>query len=167
MTAEGNKIACTACGFVHQADRYGLLHQAGSVGQELRYISDWSRMIYRDMQQKLENGHLEPLVSAVEIRMIDMKKKKFQPVGRGELSLSMESFRLCGNVHGEELDIQVAAGTFPSLPFSPGKYLEFQYGDNIYRCLPDEGAVVMKYINMIKVLYEKVWHGDGVTARAR
>lgn len=166
VAVEGNKIFCTACGFAHRADQYGLLHQAGDVGREIRYISDWSREIYDAEARQLEKGALTFVVSPVEIRMIDMKKKKFRTVGRGELRLTQEVFRLTGTVNGEPLDIQVDAGTFPSLPFSPGKYLEFQYGDNIYRCLPDEGQVVMKYINMIKILYEKTWRGDGVKPRA-
>ena len=166
VAVKGNRISCTACGFAHEADKYGLLHQAGDEGREIRYISDWSRKIYESMARQLETGALESMVSAVEIRMIDMKKKKFQSVGSGELRLTQEEFRLTGTVNGEALDICVDAGTFPSLPFSPGKHLEFQYGDDIYRCLPENGAVVMKYINMIKVLYEKAWRGDCTAARA-
>ena len=159
MAVDGNRIYCTTCGFVHESDRTGLLHQAGMVGPQMRYISDWSRMIYQDMVRQLEDGTLKIMTSPVSISMIDMKKKKFLPAGQGTLSLSEEAFRLQGTVKGESLDISVDAGTFPSLPFSPGKYLEFQYGDDIYRCMPDDGRQVMKYINMIKVLYEKTWRG--------
>ena len=159
MAVDRNRIYCTACGFTHGADRYGFLHKAGDVGTEIRYISDWSRMIYQDMVRQLEDGTLKAMTSPVSISMIDMKKKKFLPVGQGTLSLSEETFHLQGTVNGEALDISVDAGTFPSLPFSPGKYLEFQYGESIYRCMPTDGRLVMKYINMIKVLYEKTWCG--------
>lgn len=159
IATEGNRIACTACGFTHESDRYGLLHQAGTVGQEVPYISDWSRRIYGRMARQLETEGLPTLESRVSIRMIDRKKKKFVPVGQGTLTLSQERFRLQGTVNGEALDVAVDAGTFPSLPFSPGKYLEFQHGDNIYRCMLEDGKLVMKYINMIKVLYEKTWRG--------
>ncbi len=166
MAVEGKKMYCTVCGFAHESDKYGLLHQAGQVGQEVRYISDWSRMIYRDMYRKLENGEQKEMSSNVSISMIDMKKKKFLPVGQGVLTLSEETFRLQGTVSDQALDIAVDAGTFPSLPFSPGKYLEFQYGENIYRCMPEDGRLVMKYINMIKVLYEKAWHGENTEPQA-
>ena len=155
VAVQRNQIYCTACGFRHESDRYGLLHQVGTVGSEVRYISDWSRMIYRDMFRKLESGEQPPLSAKVSISMIDMKKKKFRPVGQGVLSLTEKKFQLEGMVHGEKLDVAVEAGAFPSLPFSPGKYLEFQYGDDIYRCTPEDGRVVMKFINMVKVLYEK------------
>lgn len=165
VAVEHNKIFCTACGFSHESDKYGLLHQTGTVGQEMRYISDWSRMIYQDMHQKVENGQQTSLSAKVSISMIDMKKKKFRPVGQGKLSLSEEKFRLEGFVEGQELDIAVDAGTFPSLPFSPGKYLEFQYGDKIYRCAPEDGRVVMKFINLVKVLYERAWHQEIATEK--
>lgn len=160
---EGNRIACSACGFAHESDRYGLLHQVGNVGREIPYISDWSRLIYSRMARQLEEEGLPTLENHVSIRMIDMKKKKFLPVGEGELTLSQERFRLQGVANGEPLDIAVDAGTFPSLPFSPGKYLEFQHGEKIYRCMLSDGRLVMKYINMIKVLYEKAWRGTEST----
>lgn len=160
VAAERNRIYCTACGFTHESDRYGLLRQTGTVGQEIRYISDWSRMIYRDMYQKVEQGQQSPLSAKVSISMIDMKKKKFLPVGQGVLSLTTERFGLRGTVNGEELDVAVDAGAFPSLPFSPGRYLEFQYGEKIYRCAPEDGRVVMKFINMVKVLYERAWRTE-------
>lgn len=167
IEVEGNRIFCTACGFAHQSDEFGLLHQTGQVGQEVRYISDWSRMIYEDMYRKVESGEQPAMVCKVDISMIDMKKKKFVPVGQGTLTLSMDTFRLEGQARGEALDISVAAGTFPSLPFSPGKYLEFQHGENIYRCMPEDGRQVMKYINMIKVLYEKAWRTQEHVSQAQ
>lgn len=165
VTVSGNRISCAACGFAHEADKMGFLHQVGTVGQEIRYVSDWSRMIYRDMAQKLENGQLHTMETPVRISMINMKKKKFQPVGRGVLTLTAEEFRLAGTVNGEALDVAVDAGAFPSLPFSPGKYLEFQYGDNIYRCMPADGRLVMKYINYIKASYERAWCKETVPAK--
>lgn len=163
IAVEGNRIYCTECGFAHESDRYGLLHQTGAVGNEIRYISDWSRMIYRDMQEKLAKDQQQVLSAKVSISMIDMKRKKFLPVGQGVLSLTKEKFRLEGTVNAEPLDVAVDAGTFPSLPFSPGKYLEFQYGEKIYRCMPENGRVVMKFINMIKVLYESAWRQETAT----
>ena len=155
ITAEKNVLHCTACGFTHESDRYGILHRAGQVGEQIPYVSDWSRMIYRDMEEKIAAGALQELSAPVRISMIDMKKKKFRPVGQGILHLNTETFRLDGTVNGEALNLAVDAGTYPSLPFSPGKYLEFQYGDDIYRCMPEDGRQVMKFINMIKVLYAR------------
>lgn len=155
VVAEKNILRCTACGFAQESDAFGILHRVGDVGEEMPYISDWSRMIYQDMQEQVESGKLQELNAQVRISMIDMKKKKFRPVGQGLLRLDTKTFSLQGQVNGEELKLTVDAGTYPSLPFSPGKYLEFQYGDDIYRCMPEDGRVVMKFINMVKVLYER------------
>lgn len=147
-------IRCTKCGFAHTGDEYGFLHQAGTVGQELRYISDWSRLIYQDMKQRLESGQQTQLCAQAQLQMIDGRKNRFMPVGQGTICLSADTFRLRGSVNGQPLDISVEAGIFPSLPFSPGKYLEFQHGETIYRCVLNDGRLVMKFINMVKVLYE-------------
>lgn len=155
IVAEKNILRCTACGFTQESDDVGILHRVGDVGEEIPYVSDWSSLIFRDMQEKLRSGQLQELSAPVNISMIDMKKKKFIPVGQGELRLNTKTFRLCGQVNGETLDLTVDAATYPSLPFSPGKYLEFQYGDNIYRCMPQDGRLVMKFINMIKALYAR------------
>lgn len=155
IVAEKDILRCTACGFAQQSDRYGILHRIGDVGEELPYISDWSRRIYRDMEEKITTGAVTELIAPVGISMIDMQKKKFLPVGQGILRLDTETFSLQGQISGNEMELSVDAGTYPSLPFSPGRHLEFQYGDDIYRCIFEDGRQVMKFINMIKVLYER------------
>lgn len=155
IRTENDRIFCTSCGFAQQSDAFGLLRKTGPVGEELRYVSDWSRLIYEDMAQKLEQGALTSLSAPVRISMIDRKQKKYLPVGQGVLTLTMDTFLLQGTVHAEALEVTVPAGAFPSLPFSPGKYLEFQHGEDIYRCLLEDGRQVMKFINMIKVLYAR------------
>ena len=49
-------IFCTECGFAQKSDEYGFLHRVGEVGSEVRYVSDWSRMIYADLKDKIERG---------------------------------------------------------------------------------------------------------------
>lgn len=146
-------ICCSKCGFSHQSDALGFLHRKGQVGKELRYISDWSRHIYEDMKQRITAGIQPALTAGVRIQMIDHGKNRFADAGAGELTLSRDAFCLHGQVDGQPLNISVEPGSFPSLPFSPGKYLEFQYGETIYRCVLDDGRLVMKFINMLKVFY--------------
>ena len=59
-----------------------------------------------------------------------------------------------GKIQNEETDLQVPIMSIPALPFSPGKYLEVQHGETIYRCAFKDGRPVMKFINMIKCLYQ-------------
>ena len=44
--------------------------------------------------------------------------------------------------------------SLPTLPFKPGVHLEIQDGNTIYRCCFDDGKLVTKWINLLKVFYE-------------
>jgi len=154
MKTQNDTITCTACGYAQQSDDYGFLHKRSSVGQQLRYVSDWSRKIYEDLKEKLRKEADYTLTSPVAIHMIDYAKQKFTEVGQGVLSLSQGNFVLDGQIRGQKLDLQMSTAGFPTLPFSPGKYLEIQQGKDIYRCLPTDGRLVMKFINMVKIFYE-------------
>ena len=41
-----------------------------------------------------------------------------------------------------------------TLPFTPGKHLEVQNGNDIYRCVLEDGRLAMKFINMIKIFFD-------------
>ena len=68
--------------------------------------------------------------------------------------LNAERLRIAGTIHGEDVDIVAPTATIPTLPFSPGKHLEVQKGGDIYRCVPKNGRLVMKFIHLIKIFYE-------------
>lgn len=144
-------LCCSQCGFTAVSDEFGFLQTEKG---QLRYVSDWSRLIYTAQKQKLVSGEENCLRSNVEIRMVDEKKHKFVTVGSGNLQLKNGEFTLVGEVYGEKRQVVIPAGNVPTLPFAPGRYLELQDGNRIYRCLPEKGALVMKFINMLKIWYE-------------
>jgi hypothetical protein len=86
--------------------------------------------------------------------MLPKDKSKFTTVGEGELRITEDKLYLTGTVLGEELSLALPTLNYASLPFKPGKYIEVQHGDDIFRCLPEDGRIVMKMINMIKIFYE-------------
>jgi hypothetical protein len=86
--------------------------------------------------------------------MVDLEKSKFREVGSGTLSLTKERICLEGTIHGESVSIEVPVASIPTLPFGPGKYLEVQQGDAIYRCALEDGRQVMKFINLVKIFHE-------------
>ena len=49
-------------------------------------------------------------------------------------------------------------------PFSPGKHFEIQDGQMIYRCVLEDGKMVMKFINMLKIFYEQAQNMTPVKA---
>ena len=147
-------LDCTACGYTEQADRYGFLHKVGQIGQEIRHVSDWSRLIRQEIIDRIRRGHLLSLSASTEILTLDPAKHKFLPTGEGTLEVSAQGIRLHGRIQGEPLDIRLSLVNIPSLPFSPGKHLEVQDGDMIYRCKLQQGRLAMKLIHMIQTFHE-------------
>ncbi len=147
-------IYCERCDFEQTCDEYGFLHRVGREGPELRYVSDWSSLILDIVRQKITSGDKAPLTTHAKISMIDAEKHKFLEVGEADVTLFEDCFIIKGELRGESVDIKVPTATFASLPFKPGKYFEIQHGSDIYRCYPTDGALVMKFINMVKVYYE-------------
>lgn len=149
--ADGNVIRCRKCGFFKKSDAYGFLAQPGD---PWRYVSDWSRWIYESLKKRVAQEQEDRLTQQVQIRMVDSRKHKFRPVGKGRLTLTRGQFTIDGTINGEQVQITVPVGNVPTLPFSPGKYLEVQHGGDIYRCVFEDGRQVMKWINLLKIFYE-------------
>lgn len=154
MTASGSTISCTACGFAEQSDEYGFLHKKSDTGAEVRYVSDWSRMIYDDLKARIEGGENITLTSAAKFMTVDGKKNKFVEAGEGTLTYREGHLYLTGKLGDEDLELDVNASCFASLPFKPGKQIEVQHGDDIYRCVLEDGKLAMKFINLIKINHE-------------
>ena len=149
-----NTLVCSQCGFRHSADQNGLLHNDGPVGQEIPYVSDWSRMIYAWQKDRMERGVETSLTASTDIYMIDYGKHTFQKCGSGTVRLDETGFVIDGQLSGEPINLLIPMDGMPTLPFSPGKYLEIQHGKDIYRCMLQDGTLVMKFINMVKIYYE-------------
>ena len=148
-------LFCTECGYAEKSDAHAFLHKISEVGKEIRYVSDWNRIILDDVREKIDTGALDSLSSATKIHMIDMAKKKFVEVGDGTVSIAAGRLTLTGTVKSEPLNIDMSASAFPSLPFKAGVCFEIQHGEDIYRCVLEDGRLTMKFINMIKTYYEK------------
>ena len=149
-----NTLRCSRCGYAQQGDKFGFLHKISSVGDEIRYVSDWSRLIYRRMKDQLRSDPEANLHSACTFRMVSAAQNRFVDVGSGAITLSRAGFHLTGHIHGEDVDFTVPVGNVPTLPFSPGKYLEIQHGSDIYRCVLTDGKLVMQFINVVKIFFE-------------
>lgn len=150
---DGNIIYCDKCGYEAYSDEYSFLHKLSDIGEEIRYVSDWSRLIYNDLKQKVSEGQAT-LTAETKIHKIDYKKHKFYEVGSGSVTLNKDGFVIKGNIDGEEKEIKICIHGIPTLPFAPGKYFEIQQGSEIYRCVLRDGRLAMKFINMVKIFCE-------------
>ncbi len=151
---DGHTLYCQSCGYSQTSDEYGFLHKNGDIGQEIRYVSDWSRLVYQNLKEKLSKGEDTVLSAKTAIHMVDPQKQKYVQVGQGTVTLSPEKFLIEGILKGEDIRLSIPAASFPTLPFSPGKYMEIQDGPTIYRCVLEDGKLAMKFINRVKAFYE-------------
>lgn len=150
---EGNTIYCSHCGFAQVSDTCGFLHKQSGVGEEIRYVSDWSRWVFDRLKEKIEEDPQLSLSCNTQIHMIEPGEKRFTQVGSGKLTLTGDGFTLEGQLRGEQVCLHIPVSGTPTLPFSPGKYLELQSGMDIYRCVLEDGRLAMKYIHMVKIFY--------------
>lgn len=147
-------LRCESCGYEQQSDRFSFLHNHKQLGPEYRYISDWSHFIYEKQRQILQKDDSVTLTLPTKIHMIDYRKHKFVEVGYGQVSVSRTQLALTGTINGEQVEITIPSVMIPTLPFSPGKYVELQQRNQIYRCVLEDGRYAMKFINMLKAFYE-------------
>ena len=153
-TRDKSTIYCSSCGFEEKADKYQLLHKTSDVGDEIRHPSKWNAMIHDLVKEQIEVGELSTLSTKVEIQIIPDGKRSFRKIGDGTLTLTKDSFTLSGVPDIEEPEFIIPIASYAALPYKPGEYIELQYGETIYRCLPEDGRLVIKFINMIKIFYE-------------
>lgn len=149
-----NVLQCSECGLTYSSDIYGFLHKESCFGPDMRYVSDWSRLIHEDMKSKIEEGLVQSFTAKTKIRMINFEKNKFIEVGSGTISLSTEELRIDGIVKEETINLAIPTAHFPTLPFKPGKHLDIQHNSDIYRCVLEDGRLAMKFIHMIKSIHE-------------
>ncbi len=147
-------IRCSACGYEETCDEYGFLHNEKGLGEELRHVPQWSRLIFDRLKEKIEAAPDYSISAPTKIHMIDYDKHKFTEVGRGTVELCRDHFNLKGKINGENIDYVIPSAKLPTLPFSPGVHFEIQNGQEIYRCVLDDGRLVMKFINTLKIFYE-------------
>jgi hypothetical protein len=148
-----HQLRCTVCDFAQKSDRFGFLHNEGH-GPEIRYVSDWSKLIFEEMQRTLRENPEYSLSVDTEVHILSPDKPKFIPGGEGILTIDCNGMTLNGTLQGQPMQVHLPVGATPTLPFSPGKYLELQHGSMIYRCILKDGKQVMKCINMVKIFYE-------------
>ena len=151
---DGNVICCRECGYAEMSDEFAFLHKQSEVGEEIRYVSDWSKKTYLALKDKIARGLEHELAAETAFCMVDEKRNKFVEVGDGTVHLTRDGFAVRGTLRGEAIDITVPIAQIPTLPFSPGKYFEIQHGSVIYRCMLRDGKLTMKFINMVKIFYE-------------
>ena len=143
------KLCCTCCDYEVEADNYGLFN-----GEKMIFDNpaDWSMDIVKDLEEEILSNPQYQLDDDVTISMINYKKHKFEEVGAGHISINKDNIILKGTINNEIIEHCFFTKTYPMLPFIPGKYLEIQEGQNIYRLKFKNPYNVMIFINVLKVV---------------
>lgn len=147
-------LFCSECGYEETGDKNTFLHNTKGIGREYRHVSDWSKLIAERLREHIRACADYSISSNSVFQTIDADKNKFVDTGSGTITLSREGFKLSGILNNEPFDELIPIHWIPTLPFKPGRYLEVQQGSRIYRCVLEDGRLVMKFIHSLKILHE-------------
>lgn len=148
-----NKLSCEACGYTVKSDNYGMLSLVGGGEPMFKYPSDWHAYIEESVYEFVKEHPGFFYETHAEIRTINEKKHKYETIGYGDITFDFNKFVMNGTYRGEPFTEEIPTSAFPILPFRPGAYFEIQHGDNIYRIIPDDPSIVMKWIFTLKATF--------------
>ena len=143
-----NLLVCEECGYSVKGNEYGLLESFNDSKVYFTSPSEWYRSMYNYYKNEiLTNGEII-LNNEVEILMINYKKKKYEVVGKGIVTLNKDIIILKGDVN-KEFNIS----NYPYLPFIPGRHLDLQDGQDIYRLNFKEKYDITKFVMLVKIYH--------------
>ncbi len=148
-----NKLCCENCGYTVKSDNYGILSLVGEGEPIFKYPSDWHAYIEQSVYEFVKEHPNFYYETHAEIHSINEKKHRYERIGHGTIGFDFEKFTMEGIIHGNPFTEVVSTQAFPILPFRPGAYFEIQHGDRIYRIIPDNPNLVMKWIFMLKATF--------------
>ncbi|MBR2324268.1 MAG: 1-acyl-sn-glycerol-3-phosphate acyltransferase [Clostridia bacterium] len=147
-----NTLVCNNCNLTLKANDLGLF-EAPKDKPDYKYPSHLSALIEDKFAMEIKNNPDFEMSTTARIHMINDKKHKFEYVGDGVVKIDRQTLLIKGTIKGEPFEKQIFAGSFPLLPFIPGKQFEIQADGEIYRILPQDPKTVVKWLLAIKSLY--------------
>ena len=148
-----NRLTCEACGYTVRSDNYGMLSLIGGGEPMYKYPSDWHKYIEESVYEHVKDHPNFYYEINAEICTINEKKHRYESIGNGKIGFDFNKFVIDGNLRGEQYHEEIPTSAFPILPFRPGAYFEIQHGDQIYRIIPDDPRIVMKWIFTLKATF--------------
>lgn len=154
ITARGkNKLHCHSCGYTVKSDNYGILSLMDGGEPKFKYPSDWHAYIEESVYEFVKEHPNFYYETNAEIHTINEKKHRYETIGQGKISFDFNKFVMNGIVRGQAFTEEIPTSAFPILPFRPGAYFEIQHGEHIYRIIPDNPEIVMKWIFTLKATF--------------
>ena len=144
-----SKLSCTCCGYEVDTNNYGLFNGEGLIFDN---PADWSIEILENFKKELILNSDYQLNDEVTISMINSRSHKFEEVGTGHISINKENIILKGTINNNAIEYRFFTNAYPMLPFVPGKHLEIQDEQNIYRLKFKDPYNIMIFINILKIV---------------
>ncbi len=148
-----NRLSCDYCGYTVKSDNYGKLSLIGGGEPMYEYPSDWHAYIEESVYEEIKDNNDFKYQTRARIFTINEKLHRYEMVGYGEISFDFDKFELNGRMRGQPHHEIISTAAFPILPFRPGAYFEIQHNEKIYRIIPDDPRIVMKWIFTLKATF--------------
>lgn len=148
-----NKLCCEECGYTVKSDNYGILSLVGDGEPIYKYPSDWHAFIEESVYEFVKEHPNFFYETHAEIHAINEKKHRYEKIGRGMITFDFNKFVMEGTLNDKPFTEEIPTHAFPILPFRPGAYFEIQHGEKIYRIIPDNPEIVMKWIFTLKATF--------------
>lgn len=141
-----NTLVCSRCGYEAVSDNYGLLRCTDGSEAIYKYPSDWYKFIEESVLDEVKANRDFYMQTQADIYKINEKKHEYERAGEGSVGFNFDNFIIDGEIYGKEFHKEIHTASFPMLPFQPGERFEIQHGEDIFRIVPKDGRIVMKWI---------------------
>ena len=149
VTSNKDTLKCSNCGYEVKADKYGFLNMVKGK-KYYKKPSDWFMYIQEDLHQFIENNPDYEFEAHGTVSIVNHKKQKFEVVGDGTATINKNNMTFKGIINNEPVDKTFKTSSYPLLPYSPGRHIELQEGQNIYRVSFDNPFDNGKFILLLK-----------------
>ncbi|GEM_PF-582535 len=143
-------LECEHCGFTQTSDEFGMMHNTKEPEREIRLVSDWARVMQAELVKKIKAGF--SLTETVVIHTLDKEHHCFRENGKGSICLNQDDLVLKGTLFDRPFELKLASNQLSGLPVQPGKFLEIQHNQDIYRCYLDDRRKTMQFVDLLSLL---------------
>ena len=142
-------LFCDKCGYTTQANNYGLLSLVKGT-THFEKPSDWYLSMQYKLSNKVKQNSNYTFIADGKLLMINESSSKFEEVGLCNVVLNKDTIKLTGTIKDIPLDETIITSSYPLVLYKPGKNVEFEHNNKIYRIIFDNPYDSSKFNMLIK-----------------
>lgn len=147
MTADGDKMTCTACGNTIQMGKDGSIKPAGPKDVCPPLVTDWTIL---ERQKAAQDVLQEGFTFSDHVKVGTLPDYKYLTgsttsiiTGEGTLTLTKEGLRFCGTIKGEPREMFIPIANLPSFGMCTDITRFYTFVDGVfYEFYPERGEVL-------------------------